>query len=292
MVFSRKIFRPLRLTLKMTEHMNAAEIKQELERLDVKPNRHLGQNFLIDTNILNKIVEVADIKKGDQVLEIGPGLGVLTSEMIDRGAQVIAIEKDRRFAEYLVGAIHELPVRIIQGDATTLHWHELIGDQPWKFVSNLPYQITSFALRKALWSPNPPQVVVALVQKEVAQRVIASKARQSLLSLMVALSSESASIIKKVSKNSFYPIPKVESAVLQIVPMPWPEREKKWGINPEEIMKVARLGFAHPRKMLVSNLKSLQVTASILKDLNINEKARAEDLSPKDWAKLTVSLQG
>ncbi|MBU2508763.1 16S rRNA (adenine(1518)-N(6)/adenine(1519)-N(6))-dimethyltransferase, partial [Patescibacteria group bacterium] len=144
--------------------MNAAEIKLELSKMGVRPNRRLGQNFLIDNNILKTIINAADIRKGDQVLEIGPGLGVLTSALADQGAQVIAIEKDRRFADYLVGAIHELSVRIIQGDAVTLHWHELIGDRPWKFVSNLPYQITSFALRKALWAPKPPDVVVALVQ--------------------------------------------------------------------------------------------------------------------------------
>lgn len=280
--------------------MNAAEIKKILTQLDIRPSRRLGQNFLIDNNILKKIVDAAEIKPGNLVLEIGPGLGVLTQALLDRGAEVVAIEKDRRFVDYLstTPTLIRANRRIVQGDAVKMDWSELIdgpsaplrAGRPWKFVSNLPYSITSLALRKALYAPNPPSLMVVLVQKEVAERVIASGAKQSLLSLMVALSSKSVKILSRVSPNSFYPIPKVESAILKIVPMTQAEREKKWGIEPEEIMKVARLGFAHPRKLLSSNLKSLQVTGSRLQALGIKEKARAEDLSLADWARLSKIL--
>jgi 16S rRNA (adenine1518-N6/adenine1519-N6)-dimethyltransferase len=131
--------------------------------------------------------------------------------------------------------------------------------------------------------------MVALVQREVAERIV-RPSKTSLLSLMVALSSKSVEILSRVSANSFYPIPKVESAILKIVPMTPAERLEKWGIEPEEIMQVARLGFAHPRKLLASNLKSLRVSGSGLRDLGIDEKARAEDLLPDDWARLTLHI--
>lgn len=278
--------------------MTPQEIKATLVQLGAKPNKGLGQNFLIDQGILQAVVAAAHVKSGDKILEIGPGLGVLTEALLEKGAAVVAIERDRRFAEYLVGAYsrtpwahNHAPVRIIQGDATEVHWHEEIGQGAWKFVSNLPYSITSFALRKALWTPNPPEILVALVQREVAERACSvadkkSKQKTSLLSLMVAFASEEAQIVRRVPPGCFYPPPKVESAILRIKPLPWRERDKKWGIDPEKIMSLARRGFAHPRKLLRSNL-SLQPDAyGLLPDPN----ARAEDLSPEEWAHLTQGL--
>lgn len=236
---------------------------------------------MIDAAALTSIVEAADIKKGDRVLEVGPGLGVLTRSLIERGAKVTAIERDRRFVEYLKisGAT------IVSGDAATLEWNDIVCDEPWKFVANLPYSITSLALRKALWSNHPPQTIVVLVQREVAERAIARDGKTSLLSLMVALASSSAKIIKRVPAGAFFPPPKVESAILQIVPLPLVERVEKWGIDPEEIMKIAKQGFAHPRKFLASNLgiKTIDVE-------EISEKTRAEELSPQAWARLTQKL--
>jgi 16S rRNA (adenine1518-N6/adenine1519-N6)-dimethyltransferase len=115
------------------------------------------------------------------------------------------------------------------------------------------------------------------------------KGKTSLLSLMVALSSSSARIVKRVARGAFFPAPKVESAILEIIPMSWAEREKRWGIHPDKIMEVAKKGFAHPRKFLKSNL-ALSAQCSVFSDIGISEKARAEDLSPDDWAKLALSV--
>jgi len=291
--------------------MNPTEIKVVLASLGARPNKGLGQNFLIDEKTLETMIETAAIKPGDLVLEVGPGLGVLTRELLDKGAEVVAIERDRRFVDYLqkdVGANNHSPLRLVQGDAANVHWHELIGEGNWKFVSNLPYSITSFALRKALWAPKPPENLVVLVQREVGERATEvaqnhpnpslnkegskkGKGKTSLLSLMVALSVESSRIVRRVPAGCFFPPPKVESVILQITPMPWAEREKKWGINPEKIMEAAKRGFAHPRKLLKSNLAQEGVDVeSSLRELGINEKARAEDLSPEDWARLTKQL--
>ncbi|MBI5654927.1 ribosomal RNA small subunit methyltransferase A [Candidatus Uhrbacteria bacterium] len=283
--------------------MNPAEIKLALATLGGRPNKGLGQNFLIDKKTLEVIVETADIKTGDLVLEIGPGLGVLTRALLDKGAEVTAIEQDRRFVEYLEKP-YRVPrtsyLKIVQGDAAIVHWHELIGERSWKFVSNLPYSITSLALRKALWAPKPPDNLVVLVQREVGERAteVASdvagrkKGKTSLLSLMVALSSESARVVRRVPAGCFYPAPRVESVILQIVPMPWVEREKKWGIHPDKIMEVAKMGFAHPRKKLASNIATIvpRTAYRVFKELGLDENIRAEDLSPEDWARLAKEL--
>lgn len=263
--------------------MNPSEIKKALAEFGSGANKRLGQHFLIDKNVLDEIVENADIESGDKILEIGPGLGVLTRELLGRGADVLAIEKDAR----LVEAIHELPARLVQGDAAKLDWADLVGAGRWKFVSNLPYSITSLAIRKALWTPNPPATIVVLVQLEVAERAIARDGKTSLLSLMVALASSSAKMVRRVPAGAFFPPPKVESAILKIVPMTQAERFAKWGIEPEKIMEIAKRGFAHPRKLLASNLK---VPSERFQAIGLNAKARAEDLSPNDWSRLTLSF--
>ncbi len=273
--------------------MTPSEIRSILRELGGGANKRLGQHFLIDRSVLDSIVTAADIHPGELVLEIGPGLGVLTRALLAKGADVVAIEKDRRFVEYLnhppapsfstEGGGDRL--RVIHGDAATIHWHEIIGDRPWKLISNLPYSITSLALRKALWAPRPASRVVVLVQREVAERIVTTR-KTSLLSLMVALASSSARILSHVPAHAFYPPPKVESAIFEIVPMMPDDREKRWGIDPEKIMALAKKGFTHPRKFLRSNLE-LQPTAYSLLP---TENARAENLSPEQWACLAQHL--
>ena len=279
--------------------MTPSEIKSVLSEMGGFANKRLGQHFLIDDSVLKTIVEAAQIKKGERVLEVGPGLGVLTGALIEQGADVMAIEQDRRFVKYLSDNSSRPPLRLrggvqqdggvmlVHGDAAKTDWDALVGDQPWKFVSNLPYSITSLALRKALWSESVPEKIAVLVQREVAERAIAKDGKTSLLSLMVALASHEGRIVKRVPAGCFYPAPKVESAILEIAPMTKADRIKKWGMDPEKIMALAKKGFAHPRKLLASNLG---INQTVLTGLTLNPKARAEDLSPDDWAKLTLTL--
>lgn len=283
--------------------MNPTEIKAALSVLGGGANKGLGQHFLIDKAALETIVTSADIHEDDRVLEIGPGLGVLTRALLEKGAEVVAIEQDRRMIEYLSRGQNNR-LQVVHGDAAAIHWHTLIGEGNWKFVANLPYSISSLALRKALWAPHPPEVAVVLVQREVAERAVSvapdplqfplgkgerKKHKTSLLSLMVALACSSARIVRRVPPGAFYPPPKVDSAVLQLIPMPWGERQAKWGIEPEKIMQLAKLGFAHPRKLLASNLGGKQAVEA-LKSLGLSEKIRAEDVSPLEWARLTQSM--
>lgn len=280
--------------------MTPSEIKSVLLSLGSKPNKKLGQHFLVDRAALDAIVASADIHPGDVVLEVGPGLGVLTSRLLDAGADVRAIEQDRRFVPYLEERFAGRTFNVTQGDAAGMHWHEHVGRGDWKFISNLPYSITSLALRKALYAPIPATRVVVLVQKEVADRAITTATpppevphrgtkggKTSLLSLMVALASSAIHIVRRVPAGAFYPPPKVQSAVLEIFPMTPEDRVAKWGMDPERIMAVARQGFAHPRKLLASNLKT---DPAILSGLGIPPKARAEALSVDAWAALTRVL--
>ncbi len=268
--------------------------------MDSRPIHALGQNFLIDQAALKDIVQAAEIKKGEHVLEIGPGLGVLTKELIAAGARVTAIEKDKKLFSHLAKMSYN--VQLHQGDAAKLDWDKLINNKPWKFVSNLPYSITSLALRKALYEVDlAPDVVVVLVQREVAERILMRDGKMSLLSLMVGLSvgpvethnhasnheQNNIQIIRRVPPGAFYPPPKVESAILKIVPTYNVQRTTLWGIEPEDVMAVAKKGFAHPRKLLFRNLGLDEKTwTQMAQDLGINIKARAEDLSVQQWVEL------
>lgn len=271
--------------------MTKNEIISTLKDLGKRPNKGLGQNFLIDKNILNKIVDSAEIKKGDRVLEIGPGLGVLTQALVSTGASVTFIEKDKALFDYLSSTILSKGDvgKGLCADASRADFNDLMGHKPWKFVSNLPYAITSISLRKALYSDNPPELLVALIQKEVADRILAKdkKQRMSLLALMSHLACSDIKIIHKVSPTSFHPPPKVDSAIIKMIPMSPKERLTKWGIDPETVMKVAKLGFAHPRKLLSRNLNiKAEQWSKIAQELNLNIKARAEDLSVENWVAL------
>ena len=262
--------------------MKPQEIKAILAELGGGANKALGQHFLIDPHALEAIVGAAQICTGDRVLEIGPGLGVLSLALRQAGAEVLAIEQDRRF----IPRLQEQGMQVTYGDAARFDWDLILGSEPWKFVSNLPYSITSLAIRTALYRPHPPERLVVLIQKEVAERILAREGKQSLVSLMVALVSASTRIVKRVQPGSFFPPPKVQSAVLEVIPLSFADRMQKWGMDPERIMEIAKVGFAHPRKKVRSNLSGFLFTESDFSEAFVSVNARAEELQPEQWAKL------
>ncbi|MBD3251992.1 ribosomal RNA small subunit methyltransferase A [Candidatus Uhrbacteria bacterium] len=284
-------------------HLKPTEIRELLGTLGKKPNKSLGQHFLIDPSVIHAMIRRADLLPKDVVLEVGPGLGVLTNALLDTGANVIAIEQDRSFALMLGSTLHDRKVSIIHGNAVEVDWVTTVGNGRWKFIANLPYAVTSLMLRKALYHPNPPTQMLVLIQKEVGERIQGAGrkvrgVKPSLLSLMVALASSSSRIIRKVPPRCFYPSPRVDSVVFEIIPLSQQERIERWGIDPEEVMKVAKQGFAHPRKLLISNLSvgashamlSKQEIENILVDIGANPKSRPEDLSLDQWVELAKRL--
>ena len=274
--------------------MNKSQLISELKSLGQKPKKKLGQNFLIDKNILDKIIIASELKKGDKVLEIGPGLGVLTQALSSTGAVVTFIEKDKIFAQRLLSK--EFSIQNVTGicaDASKLDFSEIMRVKSWKFISNLPYAITSLALRKALYTKNPPKILVALIQKEVAERIMAPvhQSKVSLLGLMCNLACSKIEIISRVSKNSFYPSPKVDSAIIKMQIMDNDDRIKKWGIDGEQIMQIAKKGFSHPRKLLQRNLNiSGEMWQELAQRIGFDPKTRAEDLSVEQWALLAKNI--
>lgn len=249
----------------------------QLKKYNIKPSKRLGQNFLIEENVLGKIIESAELSKNDIILEIGPGLGVLTIELAKRVKKVIAIEKDKRFCDILKENLKDYKnAEIINADILKIFNKFSISD--YKLVANLPYYITSPVIRLFLEAEQKPEMMILMVQKEVAQRIIAKPPKMSILSIAVQFYAE-AKIIDYISKNCFYPQPKVDSAIIKIVPKQIPK------INTEKFFALVRAGFSAKRKMLKNNLPEIDFD-----QIGLNPRVRAENLSINDWLKLFHSL--
>jgi 16S rRNA (adenine1518-N6/adenine1519-N6)-dimethyltransferase len=269
------IYKNMELTLAKT-------IKELLAKHESRASKKLGQNFLADKNVLQKIIDSSNIVPDDIIIEVGPGLGTLTRELAMRAKKVVAIEKDRNMIEILEETLNDFKnIEIIQGDAL-----KIFSDFPnYKVIANIPYYLTSPLIRKFLESKNPPKEMVLMLQKEVAQRICAVPPKMSLLSVSVQFYA-TAKIVLNVSKNSFWPAPKVDSAVIKIIP-----KLGKPSMPAEQFFKIVKAGFLHPRKQLAGNLSkglklSKENTEKWLQQNNINPKQRAETLSIDDWLNL------
>lgn len=266
--------------------MNLSEIKNICKMYNIVPAKSKGQNFLFDQNIVEKIIASANLSKNDTVLEIGPGLGVLTDHLIKKLGQVVAVELDRKLIGFLKNKYHKVDnLEIIAGDILKLDITSLKLSTPYKIVANLPYNITSNFIRNFLEIKNPPTEMIIMIQKEVAKRIIAQPGEMSLLSLSVQFYAKP-KILFEVSRNSFWPSPSVDSAVISL------RLKDKFSFNdPNLFFKIAKIGFSAKRKQLHNNLAnglhlgSDQIKA-IIKNIGLDEKIRAQDLALEDWINL------
>lgn len=276
--------------------LNKEEIKKIFESGDLKILKSLGQNFLIDENVLEKIVKSADLKKDDFVFEIGPGLGTLTEELLKKCQKVIAIEKDKKLSEKLLKDFSNLDskVKIINDDILKIKLEEFIktysSNGKYKLVSNIPYYITSPIIKMFLESDNQPEIIVLLMQKEVAERICAKAGKMSMIALGVQVYGEP-EIIDYVENTSFYPVPKVGSAILKI------SNIKKSFSNEyyQQLFQVMKIGFSAKRKKLASNLSagfrfSKTEGENVIIKANLNLNIRAQELELQDWEKLRKLL--
>jgi 16S rRNA (adenine1518-N6/adenine1519-N6)-dimethyltransferase len=260
-------------------------MKEILEKFDAGPSKRLGQNFLTDKNILQKIIASADIKKTDIILEVGPGTGILTAELAQKAKRVIAIEKDKKMIEILGQSLKDFKnVEIINQDILKFNI-----DKKYKVVANIPYYLTSALIRKFLEDKNQPSQMILMIQKEVAQRIVATPPNMSILSASVQFYAEP-KILFYVSKNSFWPAPKVDSAVIKIEPKNKPDQ-----VSPTLFFNILKAGFSSPRKQLAGNLsKGLKIkkeeAEKLLLQNDIDPKQRAETLSMEDWEKLASNI--
>ncbi len=271
-----------------------AQTQKLLRRFDLRARKGLGQHFLIDEEVLGLILSTAQLAPEDVVVEVGPGLGVLTRELAKRAGWVVAIELDDRLAEILKQRLSSFKnMTIINEDVLKVEPGTLLGDvkverpsQSYKVVANLPYYITSPVLRHFLEAQVKPQLMVVMVQREVAEEIVAKPGRMSLLSVSVQLYGEPA-IAGYVQAECFYPAPEVDSALLKIVPYPRPLVDVETG----SFFTLVRAGFSAARKQIANSLAQglgLPKTEvlSWLEKAEIAPQRRAETLTLGEWARL------
>lgn len=278
--------------------------KKILHQHNIIPKHYLGQNFLIDKEVLYDIVNAADIKETDTVLEIGPGLGVLTRELIQYAKEVVVIETDPRFVRILKQefgqrrdsggnkkkACRGRELRIIEGDVLKTDFNTLgLMDRRYKIVANLPYQISSHFLQMVLSKKPRPSEMIVMVQKEVAERIVAGPGKMSLLSVSVQFYSKPR-LVRVVNSNSFFPQPEVDSAVVKFIAI-----GKQYDVDEKKFFKLVKIGFTARRKQLHNNLSGClrvknEEIKKILKKIGLSENIRAQDLSIENWLELYQHL--
>ena len=251
------------------------------------PRKSLGQHFLTDTRILNRIVAAAELDPGDQVLEIGPGRGVLTRRLLEQAGRVVAVEMD----QYLMV---DLPLRldnpsnlqVVHGDARTIDLEPLVGvDTPYKVVANLPYYAANPIVRRLLESRPKPELLVVMVQQEVAHSMLAKPGVMSILSVATQFYAKP-SLVCHVPPRSFRPPPTVNSSVVRLDVRPEPAVEVS---DESAFFQVVRAGFSAKRKQLRNSLShGLGVhpteVGELLEDLAFDGRRRAETLTLDEWA--------
>lgn len=284
--------------------MNRASFSDLIRLYDLDPKKSLGQNFLIDENYLEQIVSAADLSAADTVLEIGPGLGILTRALGDRAGRVVAVELDDRLISVLrTGFATRDNISIVHGDILDLDPPTVVATgsgEPasgtaapvrYKVVANLPYYITSPVLRRLLESTPPAQRIVVMVQKEVAQRICATPGDMSILAVSVQFYAEP-SIVCTVPAQAFHPRPKVDSAVLRLDVRPQPYFPDA---DVERFFAIVRAGFGQKRKQLLNSLtsglgQSKASTRAALDAAGIDPQRRAQTLSLDEWGALYAAL--
>lgn len=267
-------------------------IKDFCKKYGVRPSKEFGQNFLIDREVLEAIVQAADLKKDDAILEVGPGFGVLTEELVKKVSRVVAVEADGKMAKILK-EILETPknLKVVEKNILKLQVSGYgLRNYDYKLVANLPYQITSAVFRKFLSEEPRPSEITVMVQKEVAERICAEAGEMSLLSLSVQFYGQP-EIVAIVPSRAFWPEPEVDSAILKISKIKGIYEKNKQEVDPEKFFRLAKIGFSSRRKQLQNNLagglrlsnKSVQ---DILTKLGFDSRIRAQDLGIKDWIRL------
>jgi len=272
--------------------------RQLLSRFDQRAKKSLGQHFLVDAGVLHKIIEAAELSPGDTVIEVGPGLGVLTAELTRRAGRVIAVELDDNLAVVLKDTLSWAEnLAVVHGNILELAPSQLLENSVkpsfrlngggYKVVANLPYYITSAVLRHFLEAEVKPSLMVVMVQKEVARAITAQPGEMSLLSVAVQFYGEP-KIISKVPARSFYPAPNVDSAILKIKVYPTPPLP---AADTEGFFGLVRAGFCANRKQLVNSLaQGLAIPKDrvllLLTQAGIEPRRRAETLSIKEWGDL------
>lgn len=297
----------------MSFAFNPSQLQQLCKQYGLTPSKQYGQHFLISDAPINKMIAAAELTNDDTVIEIGPGFGVLTFAIAPLVKKVIAFEIEKKLEDYWKERLKDYKIKRLADHAGEIEivWGNFLKEitrypllvTGYKVLANLPYQITSHALRTMLELPHKPERIIVMVQKEVAEKMCAARGDMSLLSVSVQYYG-TPKIIAKVPKGCFWPVPKVDSAVVHIktlkhataiggVPSEGGKSIKTF--SDEEFFRVVKAGFAHKRKQLWRNLAdglklSPEAIKAALVEVVGNEKARAEELGVEEWQDLVEAL--
>ena len=250
----------------------------------------LGQHFLTGSWAAEKLTQSIAMRSGETILEIGPGKGALTAELLNTGARVVAVEKDETLIEILNATFSE---EIRKGQLTIIREDIRNFDPshlgPYVLAANIPYYITGEIIRQFLTAKKQPRALALLIQKEVADRILARNGKESILSLSVKAYG-TPKIVAKVTRGNFSPPPSVDSAILLVVNI---SRDYFKATSEERFFEIVRAGFASKRKFLASNLSSYgkEKIVAAFASCGIGPKARAEDITLEMWGNLTRALQ-
>lgn len=293
---------------------------QKLARMyNIRPTRSKGQNFLHNFEVLQKIVDAAELTEDDTVLEVGPGFGIMTELLARKAKKVIGVELDKKFVDILKAQLAKYNnIEIIQGDILELPVtrYQLPA---YKIVANIPYYITSQFLRKFLTLPFPhhssplsqgereevykPQLMVLLLQKEVAQRICARAGEMSMLSFSVQFFANP-KIVEHVGKENFWPEPEVDSSIIIITPLEQEsirERLQRARTDEKGLFRLVKFGFSSRRKQLHNNLSAAlsslwkknipsEKIKILLESIGLERRARAQELSVDNWIDLAQRI--
>jgi len=270
--------------------MKRKELLSLLDFLGMRPGRGLGQNFLLDDNLLDAIVRDSAVSPGEVVLEVGPGFGVLTQKLLEAGAKVYAVEFDHRIAEYLRGAIQHQDFHLTEEDAARADYAKVLPQGPFRAIANLPYSISSIFVVRMLELPEPPVSMTFMLQKEMAERLAASLrcGAYGALSVRTQLVYD-VRILRTVVPEVFFPPPEVDSAVAQFTrKTPLPDA----GLR-RYLPGVVKTVFAQRRKQIgkvLGQMYGKERALAALEACGLDVTLRPEHLSQQDFQHLTMEL--
>lgn len=266
--------------------LTRSDVVALLEENGLAPSRALGQNFVVDPNTIRRVVALAGVQPGDPVVEIGAGLGSLTTALVEAGAEVTAVELDRHLVPVLRRVLAGTSATVIEGDAREVDWASALAPHPrWSLVANLPYNIATPLVADLLDDVPAIDRMLVMVQREAAERLAAGPGTKTygIPSVKVAYWAE-AEVVAKVSANVFLPRPKVESALVRIVR----RAEPATTADPDRLFALVRAGFGQRRKMLRRSLAGI-VDADAFTAAGVAPESRAEDLDVEAWGRLALA---
>ena len=268
--------------------LSRREVVDLLGRHGIRPSRALGQNFVVDRNTVRRIARLAGVGPGDRVVEIGAGVGSLTTALAETGAEVVAVELDRYLVPVLRHVVGPAGVRVVEGDALRLDWDAVLGpattEPRWALVANLPYNLATPLVMDLLEQVPAIGRMLVMVQREVGERLAATPSTPAYgaVSVKVAYRAE-ATVVGRVPSTVFVPRPRVASVLVSVTRRPAPAVD----VDERRLFELIEAGFAHRRKMLRGALAGL-VTPPVFEAAGIRPEARAEELGIEAWGRLTA----